>query len=471
MNYSKKYQHYEKLFRGDCFNFNTILDTCKNNTFYIYKNTSYSYSQFLSECASYYEKLQKIADPHHLIGIKLPNAPKLLAIIFSLWKLKKIPLIINHKISEDELLKLKKHYQFDLVIDETFNDLKYSDQSFDLTVNLKETALICLTSGSSDIPKACKISFKNILFSSLGTNIFYKIEQTDSILLSLPMNHIGGFIIPFRALLANTKFIFTSNSDLAQTITEKLPSIISLVPTQLKSLIALKVFSKDVVKNLKVIIVGGDRCPSELIKYCQKNNIPISLSYGMSETCAQVTATTPFKYHQNKSVYSSGLPLPFRTLSVLNGLITVTGETLFLGYLKQPSQEGPFMTNDMGEIFENNLYIFGRSDDQFISGGENIQPFEIEKIISNFPGISTCKVIPVKNREYGKVGFCFFEETQNVDINKLKISLRDKISNFKIPKYFFRTNNELIQKIKLKTSKDYLIYKAEQLIERGQYNL
>jgi o-succinylbenzoate---CoA ligase len=136
--------------------------------------------------------------------------------------------------------------------------------------------------------------------------------------------------------------------------------------------------------------------------------------------------------------------LPEREVSISEeGEILVRGATLFAGYVEGGKLDLPldteewFHTGDLGELDENGcLRVLGRKDNLFVSGGENIQPEEIEEALSALPGVEAAVVVPVDDTEYGQrpVAFVRMEDGSTVD---LALELEKVLPRFKIPVAFY----------------------------------
>ena len=121
--------------------------------------------------------------------------------------------------------------------------------------------------------------------------------------------------------------------------------------------------------------------------------LPIHTSYGLTEMASQVTTTPPGA--SPGELRTAGRVLPGREVSISGGgEILVRGETLFAGYVDGEKVDRPldadgwFHTGDLGDLDEDGyLRVLGRSDNLFISGGENIQPEEIEEALCSLEGV------------------------------------------------------------------------------------
>jgi O-succinylbenzoic acid--CoA ligase len=143
------------------------------------------------------------------------------------------------------------------------------------------------------------------------------------------------------------------------------------------------------------------------------SNMPVfglakaNTTYGLTEMASQVTTTSPAATLQE--LYTAGRVLPHREVSISeSGRILVQGETLFAGYVGGEGVDRPldaggwFHTGDLGELDEAGyLSVRGRVDNMFVSGGENVQPEEVEEALCRLEGVEEAVVVPVEDEEFG----------------------------------------------------------------------
>lgn len=357
-----------------------------------------------------------------VVGVICQNHPKTILVIFKLLSLGAIPALISPKATPFEIKELIAGKIIDPLNISTVPNLKN-----EVLISLEDIALICFTSGSTGKPKAVPLSFRNIFYSALGTNEFYHLDNSDRYLLTLPLNHVGGIMPIFRSLLAQFSCIFPEKGI---SLGKFSPTILSLVPTQL-----FRLAKEKFLKSCKVILVGGDKFPPE--KFPLVEQLPVSLTYGMTETCAQVVASAPFETKMKV--------LPFRKVKISDkGIILIKGETLFSGYLNEKTHfdhEGYFISSDIGELKDNSLEVFNRNDDIFIRGGENISASEIESAALKFEAILYAKIIPKKDDEYGYIPILFYESKELLQEKALREHFLKYLPSFKIPHRFIQVPN------------------------------
>jgi O-succinylbenzoic acid--CoA ligase len=216
-----------------------------------------------------------------------------------------------------------------------------------------------------------------------------------------------------------------------------------LVPAQLSGLINDPACS-DVLKKLKAIVIGGSSIPKPLLEKAMAMKLPVYTTYGSTEMASQITTTKPEDLKMNKN--TCGRILDYRQLKIApDSEILVKGKTLFRGYVNGDSleialdQEGYFHTNDTGRIDNGNLFVIGRKDLMFISGGENIFPEEIERAIESIENIDCAIVVPVQDQILGQRPVVFVKTrlAKPLDTDCIESMLRKNLEGFKIPVSFF----------------------------------
>lgn len=270
------------------------------------------------------------------------------------------------------------------------------------------SAVLLFTSGSTSTPKIASLSLSNLVASAEGAIPLLGLKPGDQWLLSLPLFHVGGIGIMMRCILARATITTTETPDLTH---------LSYVPTQLYRATPLH-------KKLKCLLLGG--APISNIP----ERLPIFASYGLTEMGSLVAA----KYRPANEYL--GHPLPNREVQVAeDGEILVKGSCLFQGYYRDGKITPPgvwFATGDLGKWCPSKgLAIEGRKDWQFISGGENIQPEEIERAISLMPEVQEVVVIPKNDPEFGKRPVAVIHGKATLE--QIRTFLIDKLPKYKIP--------------------------------------
>jgi len=329
-------------------------------------------------------------------------------------------------------------------------------------------ATIIFTSGSSATPKAVLHTFGHHYYNALGANENMPLAFGDRWLLSLPLYHVGGMGILFRCLLSGAAVVVAAQNEMLIDSRNRCQvTHVSLVATQLNRLLEENVPGQTAT-SLTNVLVGGGFIPQNLIRRANKIGLKLHTSYGLTEMASQVTTTaaddSPAK------LFTSGKPLMHREVKLSpGGEILVRGKTRFKGYVETGSliapfdDDGWFGTSDLGQIdADGYLAVTGRKDNMFVSGGENVQPEEIEAVLSRVSFIEEAVVVPVKNVEYGHrpVAFVKIKPEQKMRVEDIISFLEDYLPRFKIPDSFYRCP-DAVDQAGLKPSRQHFVDLAE----------
>ena len=308
-----------------------------------------------------------------------------------------------------------------------------------LRLALDSPATLVFTSGSTGVPKAALHTFGNHYQSALGSNENIPLGPGDRWLLSLPLYHVGGLSILFRCLLGGAAMVLPEPGEkVGESISIYGVTHVSLVSTQLRRLLS----EGDVPEKLKAVLLGASGIPASLLERAASRNLPVYTSYGLTEMASQVTTTSGASPEE---LETSGKVLPYREMSISGeGEVLVRGETLFAGYVREDEIERPldengwFHTKDLGELdADGYLRVLGRRDNLFVSGGENIQPEEVEEALMCLEGVVQAAVAPVPDAEFGFRPVAFVRSIGgDFDPESLRLSLEKVLPRFKVPVVF-----------------------------------
>ncbi|HEX7453697.1 MAG TPA: AMP-binding protein [Polyangiaceae bacterium] len=315
-----------------------------------------------------------------------------------------------------------------------------------------ERALVFVaTSGSTGTPKLVELSRRAFLSLARADAQRIPARSEDRALLCLPLSHVGGLSVVVRCLLARRPcVVFRAGNgglldalpELSQTLVRERVSLLSLVPPVLARLLRE---APDIAQQapIRALLLGGQACSEELFVEARARGLPVLTSYGLTETCSQVSTLAlplPTRVAVRNGVVSSGFPLPGVELRISQGLIEARGPTLFSGYLGAPSPfdaDGFFNTGDRGELDpEHGLFVFGRASELIVSGGENIDPSEVEHALLSCGGLNAAFVFGVSDSEFGARVAVAVEPTNLADFDErtLFVALNQRLASFKQPR-------------------------------------
>lgn len=397
------------------------------------------------------------------VAILFPNDPEYLVLLFALWRIGATACPLN---TRNPAATIKKHIESlncetclvhpSLPLTFKIKGTRVRRVMFEakgLTaknppagLNLHAVATILLTSGSSGQPKAVVHSLGNHYFNAKGSNKNIPVGPGDRWFLSLPLYHVSGLGIVWRCALAGGAIVFSKQHDPIGGVIKRFSvTHVSLVATQLFRLLKNK-NDIEALQGLKAILLGGGPLAEDLLKKSLQLRLPIHTTYGLTEMASQV-ATSPNFRKTLTNIPKAGI-LPYRNLKMSSDReILVRGKTLFRGYwkegkiIKATDQHGWFATGDLGKLDRTGgLTVTGRKDRMFISGGENIDPAEIEKVLLATGLVSEAVVIPEKDMEFGARPVAHLKTIsgKRIAAAALRSALRRMLPSYKIPVRFYQ---------------------------------
>ncbi|RAP38930.1 hypothetical protein DID80_01710 [Candidatus Marinamargulisbacteria bacterium SCGC AAA071-K20] len=363
---------------------------------------------------------------------------------WALFRLGAIAFSLNHRFSDKIIYSYFQETKALCVLSNEENRYKQQFKlSFDsvstLTddpvprLSLNQIATYLLTSGSTGTSKIAVHSFGSFYSNARLSTTFMGLNNESKYLFNLPMYHVSGLSIVFRALLNAATLLFSTNKNVSKLIETAQVTHLSLVETQLLRLLEDK---KANYTFLKAVLLGGSSISQGTIDKALERKLPILQSYGLTEASSQV-------FTKNLQTHSTIFTCEIK---IENKQISIKGVPLFLGYYENGlitlplDEDGYFRTKDLGELSqESHLKVNGRADNCFISGGENISPEEIEMHMLKLPGIKKVIVVPRKDAkfQYCPVAFVDSDELNPTNTQSWKTLLLKDMPNYKIPKEIF----------------------------------
>jgi O-succinylbenzoic acid--CoA ligase len=324
--------------------------------------------------------------------------------------------------------------------------------------DLEATQAIIFTSGTTGEPKGAMLSFANHFWSATASAYRLGVRPDDRWLSCLPLYHVGGLAVLFRACLYGTAAVLHDRFDAAafqHAIDTQQITGTSVVPTMLHRLLATR--REPWPASLRLVLVGGAAAPAPLIAQAREQRLPIAATYGMTEAASQVATALPDAVFAKPGAV--GRPLLFTAVRIIDdagsslpagkvGEITVRGPTVMQGYLDDPLAtartlpDGELRTGDVGYLDEEgDLWVVQRRSDIIISGGENIYPAEVEAVLDSHPAILRSCVVGVDDPEWGQRVAALVERRPGTSITAARVleEIEDRLAGYKRPRILFFT--------------------------------
>lgn len=288
-----------------------------------------------------------------------------------------------------------------------------------------------LTSGSSGTPKPIGLTYGNFLWSAVGSGFNIGVDPDDRWLCCVPLSHIAGLSIVMRSVIYGTTAVVHDGFDVdrvAASLESDRITVVSLVTTMLTRLLAA---GAD-LSGPRAILVGGGPVPEEPLREALEQGATVVQTYGLTETCSQVTTLAPAE--AARKLGSAGRPLLTTHLRIEDGEILIQGPTVAPG---RADERGWLHTGDLGYIDEEGfLYVEDRIDDLIVSGGENVVPAEVEEVLMRHPAVADAAVIGREDPEWQQAvtAVVVLADGAHVTPDELRRFCGDSLAGFKVPK-------------------------------------
>jgi O-succinylbenzoic acid--CoA ligase len=301
-----------------------------------------------------------------------------------------------------------------------------ADVTLRATVDPEAIHSIIHTSGTSGRPRAVELSYANHHASARASAEHLGVADDDRWLGVLPLFHVGGLAVLLRSAIYATTAVLHERFDPVR-VRDALGggevTLASLVPTMLA-----RVRTAGLERGspaLRAILLGGGSLPGELLDWALSAGLPVSPTYGMTETASQVVTAAPGE--------RAGLPLPGVELSTGDdGEIRVRGPMVARGAL---GADGWLHTGDRGHIdAQGRLHVDGRLKEIIVSGGENVAPLEVEEALLSHPAVADAGVAGLPDPEWGEAITAFVVLSGPATGEELRDWARQRLAPHKVPK-------------------------------------
>lgn len=333
------------------------------------------------------------------------------------------------------------------------------DASFPLAkLDADDPIFILYTSGTTGFPKGALYTHGMLFWNSINTAMSLIINESSRTVNVMPPFHTGGWNVlttPFLHHGAYSCLIKKFDPGIVIELLEQEACTIFMgVPTMLKMLADHPGFEQADLSSLLYLIVGGEPMPVPLIEKWHAKGVYVRQGYGMTEVGPNLTSL-----HQRDAVRrkgSIGRPNFYVETRIIDetgkdaapgnpGELLLRGPMVTPGYWRNPEatraafRDDWFCTGDMViQDEEKYLFVVDRVKNMFISGGENVYPAEVERVLVQHPAISEAAVIGVPDEKWGEAGKAFLVLKPGTTCSEVDIRqyCTQQLAKYKIPKVF-----------------------------------
>jgi fatty-acyl-CoA synthase len=317
--------------------------------------------------------------------------------------------------------------------------------------------LLLFTGGSTGIPKAAVLPYRQTIGNAIGTAKAWGITDGDCAIQCTPCFHAALNVLTLPLFVAGGRVVLMSRfaADEYLALAEQhAASLMFMVPTMYQALGAHPAFETASISRVRWAISGGAPCPAPVRWAFARRGIAFKQGYGLTEVgvnCFSIDIE-----EATRKPEAVGRPLP-EVQAVIRrpdgsacapgeaGELTLAGPYLFSGYFEDPVEtanalrEGWFWTGDLLRQDEDGLFsVCGRRKEMYISGGENVYPVEVENALSQCYGVVECAVFGWPDGHWGERGIAVvaLQEGAARDAEALSTELRTRLAGYKVPSEF-----------------------------------
>lgn len=266
--------------------------------------------------------------------------------------------------------------------------------------------LLVYTSGTTGRPKGAVLTAAALLANAALSRHMHALRQSDHVLTVLPLFHVGGLNIQtIPALLAGATVTLHPRFDPAATlaaIQHDRPTLTVLVPATLQALADHPAWRSADLSSLRAVTTGSTVVQPAVTAPLVARGVPVLQVYGSTET-APIAIYTPFgRPYPPTSTGHPGPGIEARTDAPPGqpGEILLRGPQLFRGYWNNPAataealRDDWYRTGDIGTAAPDGSWtVHDRCKHLIVSGGENIYPAEIERVLHELPQVAEAAVV------------------------------------------------------------------------------
>lgn len=325
-----------------------------------------------------------------------------------------------------------------------------------------EIAALLYTSGTSGRPKGVMVTEKALLHLAAVSRGPWQLDPSSVHLVVSPLYHTSGLMNLFAGFMAGARNILVRDPKpdfILDVIERENVTNAMMVPALLKTVAAAAGAGSFSGPHLRTIVFGSDRSTVESIDAATRALGPIlTQGYGLTEVAGAAFSSLPSEFRgrvdEERKLATVGRALPGVEARIEGaerpgdvGEILLAGPQMMSGYWRLPdetakvlSPEGWFRTGDLGYLDDDGfLFIADRLKELVISGGENIYPAEIERVLVGYDNVTDAAAVGVPDERWGEVIHAFVALAPGAEATEDELIdyCRTQLAGYKRPRRIF----------------------------------
>jgi fatty-acyl-CoA synthase len=314
--------------------------------------------------------------------------------------------------------------------------------------------LIVYTSGTTGYPKGAVLRQDALVWNAVMSQHMHDMTAQDHVLTVLPMFHVGGLNIQTTPALhlgaTVTLHPRFAPQPALDAIERDRPTLCVLVPATIEAMIEHPRWGETRLDSLRAVTTGSTQVPQRLVDAFTGRGVPVLQVYGSTETCPIAVYTRLAGDWRRPG--STGLPGLVCDARIVDdggreaaigeaGEVMVRGPNVFVEYwgdakaTAEALREGWYHTGDIGSRdLDGHFFIHERKKNVIISGGENIYPAEVERVLVRHPAVAEAAVVGRSDAKWQEVPVACIVRRAQASPSEIESFCLGQLARYKVPR-------------------------------------
>ena len=351
-------------------------------------------------------------------------------------------------------------------------------------VDTSSPLLIVYTSGTTGRPKGAVLRQEALMCNAVMSQHMHDMTAQDHVLTVLPLFHVGGLNIQTTPALQLGATVtlharFAPEATL-EAIERDRPTLTVLVPATIQAMLDHPRWEATRLDSLRAMTTGSTQVPQRLVDAFTTRGVPVLQVYGSTETCPIAVYTRlSGDWRRAGSTGLPGLACEARIVDDAGsevapgtpGEVVVRGPNVFFEYwgnaqaTAEALREGWYYSGDIGtRDADGHFFIHDRKKNLIISGGENIYPAEVERVLYAHPAVAEAAVIGRPDARWQEVPVAYLVLRAGATASAAEIEgfCLQQLARYKVPREYV-----LVDSLPRNAMGKVLHYRLKELIAQG----
>jgi fatty-acyl-CoA synthase len=324
-------------------------------------------------------------------------------------------------------------------------------------VDENDPHVMLYTSGTTGAPKGALLSQRSYYLQAGHSHHLTGLSEDDIGLSMFPMFHMGGWALPLGFWYDGSTVIIMERADpraMLEAVQRERVTYLYAVPTVYNFMLDLPDFARFDLSSLRVLAGGTSVMTDAQVRRITEgfNNRNLFIVYGSTEAGPVATLRPPDLFRKPGSVGRPALNVEVRVVDDEDrdvptgtaGEIICRSEFAMRGYWRMPAESAATLrggwvhTGDLGVLDDEGfLFIAGRKKEMIKTGGENVFPAEVERVLLEHPAVAEAAVLGIPDPDWGESVLAVIVQRAGHQLVEADVveHVRSRLAGFKKPRY------------------------------------